>query len=173
MKTPLLLMLMAALPLAFIDECSQSHEPESLSSDYFRPVDAKPENIVEGAVIYVPIYSHIYLGARSKRSFATTLSVRNTDPKNPIIVTAVRYYDTAGKLVESFLDKPHALAPLASADFFVDQRDDRGGAGANFIVEWESEKPVSKPIVEAVMAGISGTQGLSFVRSGKVVKTLP
>jgi hypothetical protein len=45
--------------LAFIDECSQSHEPESQSSDYFRPVDAKLENIAEGAVIYVPIYSHI------------------------------------------------------------------------------------------------------------------
>ncbi|GAG33555.1 unnamed protein product, partial [marine sediment metagenome] len=80
MKTPLLLTLIAALPLALVDECSQPHQPESQSSDYFRPVDAKPENIVEGAVIYVPIYSHIYLGARSRRSFATTLSVRNTDP---------------------------------------------------------------------------------------------
>jgi len=173
MKTPLLLTLIAALPLALVDECSQPHQPESQSSDYFRPVDAKPENIVEGAVIYVPIYSHIYLGARSRRSFATTLSVRNTDPNNPIIVTSVRYYDTAGQLVESFLENPHSLAPLASADFFVDQRDDRGGAGANFIVEWASEKPVSKPIVEAVMAGISGTQGLSLVRSGRVVKSLP
>lgn len=85
----------------------------------------------------------------------------------------MRYYDTAGQLVESFLENPHSLAPLASADFFVDQRDDRGGAGANFIVEWASEKPVSKPIVEAVMAGISGTQGLSLVRSGRVVKSLP
>jgi len=173
MKTPLLLTLIAALPLALVDECSQPHQPESQSSDYFRPVDAKPENIVEGAVIYVPIYSHIYLGARSRRSFATTLSVRNTDPNSPIIVTSVRYYDTAGQLVESFLENPHSLAPLASADFFVDQRDDRGGAGANFIVEWASEKTVSKPIVEAVMAGISGTQGLSLVRSGRVVKSLP
>jgi len=49
----------------------------------------------------------------------------------------------------------------------------RGGAGANFVVKWESEKPVFKPGIEAVMAGITGTQGLSFVRSGRVVKTLP
>lgn len=173
MKTRLLLTLIVALPLALLGQFSQAQEPESPSSDYFRPIDGKPENIVEGAVIYVPVYSHIYLRPGRKRLLAITLSVRNTDPMNPIIVTAVRYYDTAGKLVESFLDKPHSLAPLASADFFVDQRDVRGGAGANFVVKWESEKPVFKPVIEAVMAGIHGTQGLSFVRSGRVVKTLP
>ncbi len=46
--------------------------------------------------VYVPIYSHIFLGGNERFSlnFAVNLIVRNTDPDNSIQVTEVRYYNS-------------------------------------------------------------------------------
>jgi hypothetical protein len=134
---------------------------------------SQPPKVVMGETVYVPVYSHIHLSNAGKRYLAATLSIRNTDRKHPIVVTGARYYDTDGKLVQTFLDSPHALRPLASADFVIDQVDKRGGAGANFIVSWVAGQTVSKPIIEAVMAGVTGTQGIAFVRPGRVIATKP
>ena len=55
----------------------------------------------------------------------------------------------------------------------VDIAEDHGGVGANFIVEWQATEKVVSPIVEAIMIGGAGTQGLSFVTRGKVIETRP
>lgn len=99
-----------------------------------------------------------------------TLSVRNTDLENPIILTAVDYYDGGGKLVRNYLDQPVELNPLASTSFIVDQTDASGGAGAAFVVEWVTEKQVSSPVIEAVMVNAAGNQGISFISPGRVIK---
>jgi hypothetical protein len=119
--------------------------------------------------LYVPAYSHIYYYSRQHRILlAITLSIRNTDFAHPITITSVRYYDTPGQLIKEYLERPLSLAPLGSTDFVVEERDTRGGAGANFIVEWRAEERVNDPIVEAVMIS-SGTQGISFVSPGRVI----
>lgn len=129
---------------------------------------------VMGQTIYVPVYSHIYHDD-GKRSFnlAATLSIRNTDMTNPIVITTVRYYDSNGKLVRQYLERPIQLAALASTDFFIDTNDTSGGLGANFIVEWVTQTEVSFPVIEAVMIGSSFQQGISFISPGKVIKSLP
>ena len=89
-----------------------------------------------GQTIYVPIYSHIYYENRQKYfDLAATLSIRNTDLTSPMIVTAVRYYDSNGKLIRQYIERPIQLDALASTDFVVDRNDTSGGSGANFIVE--------------------------------------
>jgi hypothetical protein len=119
--------------------------------------------------IYVPAYSHIYYyNKKHQVQLAVTLSIRNTDLQHPITVTSVRYYNTPGQLLKEYLADPLQLAPLASADFVVEERDTRGGSGANFIVEWRAEARVNEPIIEAVMIS-SGTQGISFVSPGRVI----
>ncbi|MGK7873605.1 MAG: DUF3124 domain-containing protein [Xenococcaceae cyanobacterium] len=131
-----------------------------------------PSQIAMGQTIYVPVYSHIYYMNQQRAYYlAATLSIRNTDPTKPIIITSVNYYDTDGKLVQQYLSRPLQLDPLASTDFFVEQKDPRGGVGANFLVEWIAEEIVSEPLVEAVMIGTAGTQGISFVTPGKVIKS--
>jgi uncharacterized protein YcfL len=127
-----------------------------------------------GQTIYVPIYSHIYY-ENSERSFglAATLSIRNTDLTKSMIVTAVNYYDSGGNLLRNYLDQPIQLDRLASADFVVNRTDNRGGAGANFIVEWLSRETISEPIVEAVMISGVGNQGISFISQGRVIKKYP
>lgn len=128
--------------------------------------------IAMGQTIYVPVYSRIYHNDERKiLDLAATLSVRNTDLTNPMIVTAVRYYDSDGKLIKQYLERPIQLNALASTDFFVNRTDTSGGLGANFIVEWVSQKVISEPIVEAVMIATEFQQGISFVSPGKVIKS--
>ncbi|MBD2040054.1 DUF3124 domain-containing protein [Microcoleus sp. FACHB-672] len=128
--------------------------------------------IAAGETLYVPVYSHIYYEDQHKvLNLAATLSLRNTDFINPIIITSVQYYDSNGKLVKQYLEKPIQLNAMASTDFVVRRTDTTGGVGANFIVEWIAEKEVSGPVIEAVMIGAESTQGISFVSSGRVIKT--
>lgn len=126
---------------------------------------------VAGQTIYVPVYSEIYHHNRQEVFYlAATLSIRNTDLIHPIIITSVRYYDTNGKLVKQYLEKPIQLDALAATDFFVTRDDNSGGVGANFIVEWVAATEISTPIVEAVMIGTDFQQGISFISPGKVIK---
>ena len=138
---------------------------------------AKPDNSHEtlaGEVVYVPVYSHIFQREKaSKQPLSSTLAIHNVDPSKSIRITSVRYYDHAGTKLKDYIDVPRSLGPFASASFVVDIREDRGGVGANFIVEWEATEKVVSPIAEAIMIGGSGTQGLSFVTRGKVIKTRP
>ncbi|WP_414579244.1 DUF3124 domain-containing protein [Anabaena sp. CCY 9402-a] len=128
--------------------------------------------IVMGQTIYVPIYSEIYHHNRQEVfNLAATLSIRNTDLTNHLIITSVRYYDSNGKLIKQYLEDPIQLNALASTDFFINRNDTSGGLGANFIVEWVAQTEISEPIVEAVMIGTDFQQGISFISPGRVIKS--
>lgn len=125
-----------------------------------------------GEVIYVPVYSHIFQrGKASKQPLSSTLCIHNVDPSKAMQVTSVRYYDHSGVPINEYTDEPLTLRPFASANFVVDIGEDRGGVGANFIVEWQAEETLVSPIVQAIMSGGTGTQGLSFVTQGKVIES--
>jgi PBP1b-binding outer membrane lipoprotein LpoB len=127
--------------------------------------------VAMGQTIYVPVYSHIYHHNRQEIfNLAVTLSIRNTDLTNSIMITAVRYYDSNGKLLKQYLQQPIQLDALASTDFFVNRNDMSGGLGANFLVEWISSTTVAEPVVEAVMIGSDFQQGISFISPGRVIK---
>ncbi|CAN5537353.1 hypothetical protein BH11CYA1_BH11CYA1_14700 [soil metagenome] len=126
---------------------------------------------VQQARIYVPIYSAIYYEDRRRTiDLAATLSVRNTDMKNSIILRSVDYYSTDGKMVKNYLTAPVELGPMSTADFIVARTDVSGGAGANFIVDWLASTAVSLPIAEAVMVSTGSSQSISFVSRGETVK---
>jgi hypothetical protein len=118
--------------------------------------------------MYVPAYSHIYHGDREKHILllAVTLSVRNIDLTKSMKLVAVDYYDTKGNLIEKFINQPVTLKPLESVRYIVKESDVRGGSGANFIVKWMADVPVNRPIIEAIMIGARGQQGISFTSRG-------
>lgn len=127
--------------------------------------------IATGQTIYVPIYSHIYHQDEKKTfNLTATLSIRNTDLDNPIVIPSVQYYDWNGNLVRNYLEQPIEIAALASTDFVVNTTDRSGGLGAKFMVEWVAQTTVTEPIVEAIMIGTSSQQGISFVSPGRVIK---
>lgn len=126
----------------------------------------------DGQTIYVPAYSHIYSGDRERPFLLTvTLSIRNIDPKHRIKITIVDYYETQGKLLKKYLDQPVLLNPLESIRYIIPERDKSGGSGANFIVEWKSDKFVNPPIAESIMIGTQSQQGVSFTSRGRVIIT--
>ena len=137
------------------------------------PVDTSAEDIQlsSGQTVYVPIYSHIYSGVKGRPfDLAATLSIRNTNPKSPITLVSVKYYDSDGKLVEDYLQKPKQLDALVSERYIITEDNKAGGSGANFMVAWKSDQNVNPPIIEAVMIGTHSGQGISFVSRGQVIK---
>lgn len=125
----------------------------------------------KGQTVYVPAYSNVFTGPRKLPfQLAATLSIRNTDPSTSLRVTAIDYYDTTGKLLRRYLDKPLALGPLASTYIHIEEKDDSGGFGANFIVRWGSDRVINTPVIECVMIGATSGQGISFVSPGQEIR---
>ncbi len=124
-----------------------------------------------GQTIYVPVYSHIYSGDREHPFYlAATLSIRNTDLKQTIRVLTVDYYDSKGKLLKSYLEKPIDLNPLSATRYVIKESDKSGGSGANFIVKWKSDLKVNAPIIQSIMIGTKTQQGISFISGGRVIR---
>ncbi len=123
----------------------------------------------EGQVVYVPGYSHIYHDDGDPYLLTITLSVRNTSLQDAIVINSVRYFDSRGKEVKSYLKKPLRLNALASTEFLVERDDATGGSGASFLVEWFADRPVPQPLIEAIMIDTKGQQGISFARRGSVI----
>jgi len=124
-----------------------------------------------GQTVYVPAYSHIYIGDRERPFLlAVTLSIRNTDSANPIVVEKVSYYSSDGKLLEEYIDRPVTIKKLSALRFVVHESDKSGGSGASFIVEWRAEKSVTPPVIETIMIGAQTQQGISFTSRGQVIR---
>ena len=121
----------------------------------------------QGQTLYVPVYSHIYSGDRERPIYlAVTVSIRNIDPSESIQVTAVDYYDSKGKQIRRFLEKPITLAPMASTRYVIQESDKSGGSGANFLVSWQSQAPVNPPLTEGIMISTASQLGISFSTRG-------
>ncbi len=127
----------------------------------------------KGQLVYVPVYSHVYHGDMEKKFLlAGIVSIRNTDPNHAITIILADYYDSDGKVIKSYLPKPFTLNPMASTRFVVKESETKGGSGANFLVQWRAEEEVNEPIMEGVMIGTAGQQGISFTSRGKAIKNI-
>ena len=150
---------------SYVDRYAQAREAAEGRTHGSRAIERH-----ESQTLYVPVYAHIYYFNRNRRfNLATTLSIRNTDLDHPLTLTSVKYYDSRGALLQDYLPQPLRMDPLTSVDYVVDERDGRGGSGASFLVEWKAEQALTAPVVEAVMIS-SGTQGVSFVSPGRVIR---
>jgi hypothetical protein len=126
-----------------------------------------------GQTVYVPVYSHIYIGDKETPYYlAATISIRNTEQTAPVTITEVNYYDSNGRLIKKYLEKPIQLGANASTRFVIKESDDKGGSGANFIVKWRSDLQVNAPIIESVMIGTRNQQGVSFTSRGQVIEEI-
>jgi len=125
----------------------------------------------KGQTVYVPAYSNVFSGPKNRPfQLAATLSIRNPDLAAAFRVTAIDYYDTSGKLVRRYLEKPLVVAPLASTYVHVPESDASGGFGASFIVRWDAEKVINAPVIECVMIGATSGQGISFISPGREIR---
>jgi hypothetical protein len=149
-----------------------SRDGSATATTRLRPVAAPVAEPAVRRTVYVPVYSRISLGTGVKQStteLSVTMSVRNVSRRHPLVLNGVAYYDSDGALVRQYLGQPGELAPLATVEFIVLQKDTVGGPGAKFLVGWEGPAGIDEPIVEAVMVGLAGNIGLAFTTSGRAV----
>ena len=160
------------LCLIFISGCSDDKALKKpiKAYSYFSPIEKISEEMTKHETIYLPVYSHIYTSEEKYEPMGITLSIRNTDLNNNLVVENVSYYNTAGDLIEIYVSKPHLLNPMASIDFVVDLNDMRGGSGANFVIKWTGKQELSNPIIQAVMVNNSGNKAFAFITDGQIAK---
>jgi len=138
------------------------------------PIEACASGSVQmsrGGQVYVPVYPSIYyMGMKKSLDLSVTLSIHNISPDCKITVETVEYFDKKGKLLSRLIAEPRRLTPLETTNFVVEKLKDRGGVGANFLVTWKAEKSVNQPIIQAIMIGTTGSQGISFMTDGVTIK---
>jgi uncharacterized protein DUF3124 len=122
-----------------------------------------------GETLYLPIW-HGDIGRDgrpTKTLMSVSVSIRNTDPSSAIRMTSALYYDTDGKKLKEYVTKPNTIGPMGTEELFIARSDDRGGSGANFVIVWSADAPVSPPIVEAVHANLPGGRSIVFTTSAR------
>jgi hypothetical protein len=119
----------------------------------------------------VPVYSSVAMSqGRLRADFSVTLSVHNASETRPLVLKRIAYFDTTGKMVESYLKAPVAINPFATVEVSIAANDVRGGTGANFIVDWAASGDIAEPVVEALMVGSVGPGHYAFISQGRPVR---
>lgn len=117
---------------------------------------------------YLPVYSDIYQQDGTKRYPITiTVSIRNTSLVDSAYIQSTSYYDSYGKLLQSYVDSAILISPLESIEFVVEEKEDIGGAGANFIVEWAATNYSDQILIQAIMT--NAYNGFSFQTDAKII----
>ena len=161
-------LLMMRLPAA------QAQTAPGIEQTFSGSLTAMPSEIlgVSGA-FYVPVYSSVSISQGKVRAdFSVTLSIHNASETRPLVLRRIAYFDTNGKMVESYLKAPVALKPFSTVEVFVPTTDVRGGTGANFVVDWAATGEIAEPVVEALMFGGLGSGHYAFISQGRPLKVV-
>jgi len=152
--------------------CAHAQGAGSIEQNFAASLTAMPaENLAVSGAFYVPVYSSISMSQGKLRGdFSVTLSVHNASETRPLVLKRVAYFDTAGKMVESYLKSPIALKPFSTIEVFIAASDVRGGTGANFVVDWAATGEIAEPAVEALMIGSVAAGHYAFVSQGRPIR---
>ena len=124
------------------------------------------DSLNKSGKVYVPVYSNIYQRSRNERTALTsTLSIHNTSETDTLFISRIDYFNTEGKLVKKYLESPIYLNTFETIEYVVDEEDDTGGSGANYVVEWYGNRKLN-PLFQAVMIGGLGNKSFSFSTEG-------
>jgi len=128
-----------------------------------------------GQHLYLPIYAFIQYGDLDKSGVAKHLpvsalvSIHNTDLDKPLKLLSALYYSTEGKLLRNFVSSPRILKPMETLEILVERRDVAGGSGANFVIQWHSEVPMSPPLVQALHGELQTNRAIVFITDAVLI----
>jgi len=151
---------------------AEAQTAASIEQSFASSLTAVPvENLAVAGAFYVPVYSSVAMSQGKLRAdFSVTLSIHNASESRPLVLKRIAYFDTAGKMVESYLKAPIALKPFSTVEVFIPTTDVRGGTGANFAVDWAATSEIAEPAVEALMVGSIGSGHYAFISQGRPIK---
>lgn len=165
------------LPLIFVIYCCKSDNDENLALKKSHPSHSYKFVIPDSSKLgyfetdYLPVYSDIYHKDGTRRFYlTTTLSIRNTSLIDSAYIISATYYDSYGRILKEYVDSVILLSPLESIEFVVEEKETIGGAGANFIVSWGAPSYSDQLLIQAIMIGTYGQQGISFVTDAKIIE---
>jgi hypothetical protein len=162
-------LLLSTMMAAAVPACAQNVNIEQTFAGSLTTLPGEPLGV--SGSFYVPVYSSVAMSQGKLRAdFSVTLSVHNASETKPLVLRRIAYFDTAGKLVESYLKGPVALKPFATVEVAIAATDVRGGTGANFIVDWAASNEIAEPAVEALMVGSVGPGHYAFISQGRLIK---
>lgn len=146
-----------------------SYHPNHWENHYVNSNDWGQQNdSLQKGKTYLSIYSHIYSFSLEKSHNLTAMvSLRNVSDADTIYISKADYYGTQGQLIRHYFKKPIYLKPLETVEIVIDEIDEHGGSGANFIFEWTTKSTTPEPLFEAIMTSLRGSQGLSFTTQGR------
>ena len=68
-----------------------------------------PGDLVVRGAVYVPVYSSIHWGGLDTvTELSATISIRNTDVQQEVVLASVTYYDSLGKVIHEYLEEAMA-----------------------------------------------------------------
>lgn len=155
----------------FILSCAEKSQKEVSS---MHPVNwnnrtitlSATDSLVQGST-YLSVYSQIYSETEHRTHNLTgTISMRNTNLRDSIYVHKAEYFDTHGNSIRTYFNKPIFIKPMETVEIVIDEKDQSGGTGANFLFQWSIKPNIHEPYFEGVMISTSGQQGLSFTTQG-------
>ncbi len=155
-----------------LNSCDKKKETSSINPENWkkRTVNYTLSDSLESGTTYLSVYSQIYsMTEHRTHNLTATISMRNTNRSDTIFIQKAEYYNTKGELIRTYFDKPIFITPLETVEIVIDQTDQEGGSGANFIFEWKIKQNSNEPFFESVMISTSGQQGISFTTQGKKI----
>ncbi|WP_347374269.1 DUF3124 domain-containing protein [Aequorivita sp. Q41] len=168
------------VPLFLIGFVTACEEPKEISSfhpnhweDHYIESEAlsRKRASLENGKTYLSIYSNIYsFSLKNPQNLTAIASLRNVSVTDTIYISKADYYNTKGQLIRNYFEKPIFLKPLETVEIIIDEFDEQGGSGANFIFEWATNPTTPEPLFEAIMTSLRGSQGLSFTMQGKRIE---
>lgn len=158
--------------LAISATAAHAQSAGSIEQSFANSLTAMPsEALGTSGAFYVPAYSSVSMSQGKLRAdFSVTLSIHNASETRPLVLKRIAYFETGGKMVESYLKSPIALKPFATIEIFVPATDVRGGTGANFIVDWAATGEIAEPVAEALMVGSIGSGHYAFISQGRPIR---
>lgn len=155
----------------FIFSCAEKEQKEVSS---MHPVNwnnrmatlSASDSLMQG-ISYLSVYSQIYSETEHRTHNLTgTISMRNTNLRDTIYIRKAEYFDTHGNSIRTYFNKPIYIKPMETVEIVIDEKDQSGGTGANFLFQWSIKPNTHEPYFEGVMISTSGQQGLSFTTKG-------
>ena len=133
-----------------------------------RAVNGSPKDSLLKGASYLSVYSQIYSQTEHRtHDLTATISIRNINEKDTIFINKAEYFDASGKSIRTYFNKTIFISPLETLEIVIDEKDQAGGTGGNFIFYWAIKPQSNEPFFEGVMISTSGQQGISFTTQGK------
>ncbi len=119
---------------------------------------------------YLSVYSQIYSETEQQiYNLTATVSMRNTNYTDTIYLRKAEYFDTKGNSIRTYFDKTIFISPMETVEIVIDEKDQDGGTGANFVFDWIIKENANEPLFESVMIS-TYNRGLSFTTNGKKIR---